>query len=472
MFVAREHELGILEDGYTSDRSEFCILYGRRRIGKSTLLERFVEGKPAFFYLAGKEAKRLQLKRFVRELGEAVGDPLTGKVAVATWDEALTLLDRCVPSFCQKAGARKVIIVLDEFQWMCQSSPELLSDLQRFWDKHWSRSGQVYCILCGSSTSFMLGEVLAEKSPLFGRRTQSFHLGPLSAREVGLFFPEKGRFEVTQIYLTVGGIPKYLEIMQSRLSFQKLLSREAFTSSGFFFDEVRFVLSEQLKETATYFLVLKALARRPMGVSELEKATSVPGGHLMYCLERLQLLGFVSRHLPFEAKPTAKRVRYRLDDYFLRFHFSFIAPFRERISLAENGVSFADITAGRWNQYAGLSFEQFVRDHAWIIAGKMGLRNAISSVGSYWQRTTKQKKGVQIDLLIGCEDSTTLVCECKWSRRRVGLSAVEELRGKASLFPNESHSTLRLVLIAAGGVTAAVRRQKDVTVIEMDDFWV
>jgi AAA+ ATPase superfamily predicted ATPase len=181
MFIGRKTELHVLQEAWESPGAEFCVLYGRRRIGKSTLLEEFVRDKPAFFYLAGREAKSQQLRRFVRELGEAIGDPLTGRVRVSTWDEALTLVDRSIEVFCRRHACRKLVLILDEFQWMCNGAPELLSDLQRFWDKRWRHGGRVYLILCGSAISFMLGEVLSRKSPLFGRRTRSFELRPFSA---------------------------------------------------------------------------------------------------------------------------------------------------------------------------------------------------------------------------------------------------------------------------------------------------
>ena len=469
MFVGRESELAVLAEAYASTSSELCVIYGRRRIGKSTLLEQFVQGRPAFFYLAGREGKRIQLRRFVRELGEAAADPLTSKVLASSWDEALTLLDRSIRLFCEQHGCAKAIIVLDEFQWMCRGAPELLSDLQRFWDKRWKDSGEVMLVLCGSAISFMLGEVLARKSPLFGRRTLSFDLRPFNVSEAAEFLEGKGAFEVAETYLAVGGVPKYLEILSGRQSFRSTMGKEALSATGFLFDEVRFVLGEQLRETEHYFMVLANLGRRAMGVAEIESATGIPSGQLMHYLERLQLLGFVSRHIPFEAAVSSKKVRYRLDDYYLRFYFTFIHPNRERIRRAARGLSWQAIAGERWDAYAGQSFEHFVQDHAEQVAAK--LDTEVLSVGSHWQRPTKRKPGVQIDVLIGCEDETTLLCECKWSKSKTGMDAVHQLRRKVALFPNKSRRTVRCVVIAAGGVTEPVRRERDIFVLELGDFW-
>jgi hypothetical protein len=208
MFIGRKQELKLLESHYHSKISEFCILYGRRRIGKSTLLEEFTKNKFSFFYLAGKENKRPQLKRFVRELGQQISDPFIEKMNVTQWNDALLLLDKNIDSLAQNNKPSKAVVIFDEFQWMCNGSIELLSDLQRFWDKGWKNSGQVFLIICGSSISFMLGEVLSQKSPLFGRRTLSFELKSFDIAESALFLPEKNTFEIAETYMTIGGGPK------------------------------------------------------------------------------------------------------------------------------------------------------------------------------------------------------------------------------------------------------------------------
>ena len=471
MFIGRQSELRLLEEYYRSDRSEFCVLYGRRRIGKSTLLEKFTESKPVFFFLAGREPKLRQLKRFVRELGDAVSDPLTGKTAISEWDEALTLLDRNIPVLTRKPDTKKGIVVFDEFQWMCRGAPDLLSDLQRFWDKKWSDAGNLMLILCGSSISFMLGEVLSRKSPLFGRRTFSFELGPFKIKDAAALLQFKGKQEVVESYLTIGGIPKYLEIMNGPGSFRQTVANQGFTSSGYFFDEIRFLLGEQLRETEHYYRILSQLANGSKGITELEKSTGIGSGQIMYYLERLILLGFVSRHTPIGKGANTKKVAYRLDDYYLRFYFAFVHPNRQRIAANPAGSRFDAITANRWDAFAGISFEHFVQDHAATVVSSAGFKGDIKRVGSFWQKPTKRKKGVQIDLLIECNDQTMLVCECKWSRKRVGVDTVSALRKRMKLFPNIRNHTLKPVIVATGGVTSVVLKEKDVSVVTIDDFF-
>ena len=132
-------------------------------------------------------------------------------------------------------------------------------------------------------------------------------------------------------------------------------------------------------------------------------------------------------------------------------------------------LSWRDVVGDAWRNWAGLSFERFAWDHAHVVAARLG--HDFTEVGSFWQRPTKRKQGVQVDLLIGCEDGVTLLCECKWSRTPIGMQAVHDLRKKIALFPNGNRHTLEPVLIASGGVTRPVRREHDVSVVELTDFW-
>jgi hypothetical protein len=469
MFVGRLNELRLLNEAYGSARSEFFVLYGRRRIGKSTLLEKACIGKPVFVFQGGKESKRLMLRRFASELGTAINDSLTTKTRIEEWAEALLLLDRAIPALLGKQ--RKVIIAFDEFQWMCENCPELVSDLQRIWDNHWKNSGNVFLVLCGSSISFMLGEVLGEKSPLFGRRTMSLHLRAFNLHETSRFFPKRNIFEVAEIFMACGGIPKYLEIMRNDSSFQSSMEKQFFSKDGFFFEEVNFILSEQLREKERYFEILRLISRGVSEISVLEHVTGINSGQISHYMDRLQLLGFVTRHIPITAKLSSKTVRYRLDDYYLRFYFALIDPYKESIrKIRQSGMVKSEINR-KWDSYAGHTFEYLARDHAEIIARIAGHPVGITSIGSYWQRPTKKKKGVQIDLLIECADKVTLVCECKWSRSKVGIQAANSLDEKIKYFPNPKNHTLKPVLIAAQGLTGDINRQRFLSVVTLADLF-
>jgi AAA+ ATPase superfamily predicted ATPase len=470
-FIGRTKELALLENDFLSSKSEFCVLFGRRRIGKSTLLEKFTENHNAFNFLAGKESKQIQLNRFVSELGKIAGEVFFKKIKITEWHEALDLLDRCVPILKKQNKGKKALFIFDEFQWMCNGCPELISDLQRFWDRNWKNSGSIFLILCGSSISFMLGEVLSRKSPLFGRRTRSIVLSQFGLIEAAEFLHGKNIFEITETYMLTGGVPKYLELFSEKTSFRKNVERNILSPEGFLFDEVQFILSEQLKEKEHYFQVLRELALAPLGVSDLCGKTSIPTGQISYYLERLQMLGFVSRHISFSSPETTRKIRYRLNDYYLRFYFTFIFPNQEGIQSGMGRASFAEHIGPGWNPFAGYAFESIVREHAGYILNKEGMDTTAFRTGSYWQKPTKRKKGVQIDLLIECRDNITFVCECKWSREKTINKVVQDLVHKLALYPNKKRHTLVPVLVAAGGADKAVVDGKQVRIVTLEDFF-
>jgi AAA+ ATPase superfamily predicted ATPase len=470
-FIGRHGDLSLFEQDYQSKRSEFTVLYGRRRIGKSTLLEKFAKGKPCLFFQAGKENKQKQLKRFIAEFSQKLGNPpLIAKLKLTEWNEALMVLEQNLEVLMKTGRGRKAVVIFDEFQWMCDGAPELLSDLQRFWDKSWKKRKDLFLVLCGSSISFMLGEVLSRKSPLFGRRTRSIHLNPFELREVQKFFPQRSPHEIAETYACMGGVPKYLEVLQGTRSFYNGLSKEAFSASGYFFKETEFVLGEQLKETEHYYQVLSELSRQPLEIARLEKATHIGSGQLAYYLERLQRLGFVSRLVPFGERKTTKKVRYQLKDYFLRFYFTFIAPVQRTLAHMPQAVSFTEIVGQRWEPFLGKAFELVCFDHAHLIAQVAGFRQ-IRDVGTFWQHPTQRKKGVQIDLVIECDANTLLLCECKWTRQPSGVEVIRQLREKMHLFPNVKQQTLMPIVIAAGGFTKDLKCEKGIGLIGLRDLF-
>jgi AAA+ ATPase superfamily predicted ATPase len=470
MFIGRQNDLMLFEESYQSPRSELLVLYGRRRIGKSTLLEKFSQGKSCFFFQAGKERKYKQIQRLNAEFSQILGNPpLLAKLRLTEWNEALLVLEQNFEALIKTSKGKKAVVIFDEFQWMCEGSLELLSDLQRYWDKKWKKRNDLLLILCGSSTSFMVGEVLSRKSPLFGRRTRSIHLDPFEIKDTKRFFPHRSLHEIVETYALVGGVPKYLEILQATRSLYQGVIKEAFSKNGYFVKETEFILGEQLKETEHYYQVLSELSKQPLEITKLEELTYIGAGQLAYYLERLMRLGFVNRLTPFGSKKSTKKVRYQLKDYFLRFYFNFIAPTQKNMLRQKTSLSFHDIVGNRWAPFVGRAFELICSDHAHLIAKALGYKQ-ILDVGNYWQKTTQRKKGVQIDLIIECDENTLLVCECKWLRQPCGMKVLQELRDRIALFPNDKQQTIIPVLISAGGFSKELNRERSVEKLDLKCF--
>lgn len=463
-FIGRKAEIQWLNSDYKEDLSKFIVLYGRRRVGKSLLIEKFCEGKKSFSFLAGKEKKTAQIKRFLAGLAQFTGDSLISMVAPTTWDDALKIFDT-------RRGSEKTVLVLDEFQWMCEKSPELVSDIQRWWDTSWKKDGKVFLILCGSSVSFMAGEILSEKSPLFGRRTREILLEPFPANEAALFLSGRSNTEKTETLMLLGGIPMYLDLNKENYSLRKNINSMAFTKGGILINETKFILSEQLKETGTYFRLLRILATGPKSIAELAHEMRISASQTLFYLHRLELLKFIQRYIPITKGVNSKSIHYKIVDEYLRFYFYYIEPNLTRIVNNTGEYLFDRITGNSWDVYCGLSFELFCEKNIAAILKKLDILDTVERIGAYWQRKTSNKRGVQIDLVIECSDKTTFLIECKWSKNKVGICVADELAIKEKLYPNPRGDTLRKVIIASHGVTEQVAKDKTLSYMTLQDFF-
>ncbi len=441
------------------------VVYGRRRIGKTELIRRFARDKHPFFFTGSHEPADGQIQRLIGDLASWSGDPLLSRLRLTRWSEALDAIARVV-----RGRPGKTVIVLDEFQWMCAGRSTLLSDLQRLWDFEWRDSGRVYLVLCGSAVSFMVGEVLARKSPLFGRRTGSIHLQPLKAAEARGFFDDRGLFEVAEALITVGGVPAYLERFDPSRSVRATLDDEAFSKDGYLVNEIDFALGEQLRQKERYHQLCGELAVGACSMAELSRRMGMNKGQLDFYLTRLQVLGFVEKHRPLGKSLRSKTVLFRLSDEYLRFYFRYVEPNLERIHLRRGGYAFDRMTGDSWNTFLGLGFEAFVRRNLDALADTLGITDVVARTGSYWHRRTKAREGVQIDLVVERSDGVTNIIECKWSRSPVDRKLIDELTRKCHAYPNPRNHTLEPVLVSSAGASQAVV-DAGVRVVTLEDLF-
>lgn len=202
MFINRHQELAALERMFQSETAQFFVLYGRRRVGKTELLLQFCKNKRSIYFIASQLKERDHLQQLTEIARHTINDPLLQNLVFDDWESALIY-------FGQQAQEERLVLVLDEFQYLCEDTAALPSLIQRFWDLH-GKNSKLFLILCGSQVSFMEREVLAEQSPLYGRRTGQLRLMPLSYRDSGYFFPEYAAKDKLRAYGILGGIPAYL----------------------------------------------------------------------------------------------------------------------------------------------------------------------------------------------------------------------------------------------------------------------
>src|SRR5688572_8332544 len=334
MFLGRERELAFLDDLHASNRPELFVLYGRRRVGKTELLQQFAAKHRAVYFLAAEVREKDNLRAFRDAVASALDEPLAAQVEFADWTAALNFCAELSRGKNAPDGGR-LVVVLDEFPYLCGSTKGLTSQLQRFWDTRGKHSNLVL-VLCGSQVAFMEQEVLAERSPLFGRRTGQRRLEPLVPEDTPRFFPRWDVRDRLLAYAVAGGMPAYLRRFDDARSLEDNLLRECLRPEGYFFDEVQFLLRTELSQPATYNSILSAVARGNEKLGDIALAVGVDTTHANKYLTTLRELQLVDREVPL-TDPDPLRSRkgaYRVADRFLAFHFRHIQP---NVSLIQAG---------------------------------------------------------------------------------------------------------------------------------------
>ena len=327
-FLGRERELAVLDELARSGRPELFVLYGRRRVGKTELLQQLCRRHRSVYFLAAQVRDKDNLRAFRAALREGLDDPLVDSVEFPDWGAALAFA-------AERAGAKRLVLVLDEFPYLCEGSRGLPSLVQRFWDQHGKRSS-LMLVLCGSQVSFMEREVLAERSPLFGRRTGQRRLEPLSPRESLAFFPGWPLEERLAAFGILGGMPAYLRRFDPRSPLAENVLREILRPEGYLFDEVQFLLRNELQSPLTYNSILAAVARGSERVGDVALSVGVDSTTANKYLHVLRELRLVEREIPLtDPDPLrSRRGTYRIADRFISFHFRHVQP---HLSLIEAG---------------------------------------------------------------------------------------------------------------------------------------
>jgi len=430
-FLGRDAELRHLQRAYRSATSEFVVVYGRRRVGKTELLLHSLRDRTGIYFMGKTAPPGLQLRELLQEAARVLDEPLLASLYTMSWKEALSAI---VSRF---RGPGKLVLVLDEFQWMVGASPELPSVLQELWDLQWSRAGNLVLVLCGSFVGFMEREILGHKSPLFGRRTSQIKLGPFAYHEAARFHPGWSLAERTRAYFVCGGIPAYLRRFDPARSVDQNIEAELLEEFSPLFREPDFLLREELREVDAYYAVLRALAAGSHTSAEIAALTGLPERSLHYYVQQLDELGYVARRHPLSGGPPSKRtVRYVLEDPLLRFWFRFVFP---NLSFLQQGGprrAFKERIAPELPAYEGLCFERLCREALPRLYRAEGLAAAFE-IGEYWD------KRVQIDVVGVRDDGWADLGECRWGSVRSAPALRRELEAKVAAWPNRGGATIQ-----------------------------
>ena len=430
MFIGRKKELAVLKQAYCSRQSALIPIYGRRRVGKSELILKFLKDKIGLYYLGKKAPAQLQIREFLQEAARVLEEPLLSTLPADNWTNVFDAITGRFPK------NKKFILVYDEFQWTVEASPELLSALQEFWDRRWNHAANIMLILCGSYIGFMERDVLGRKSPLFGRRTAQILLRPFPYTEAAEFHPRWSLTSKAMAYCICGGIPLYLNYFNSANSVEKNIEDNLLNEFSPLFREPDFLLREELRDIQNYYAILMAVAQGFSTNPKIAANSGIPEKSLHYYLQQLIGLGYVARKYPLTGnKPVVRNVQYKLEDPLLRFWFRFVFPNLSFIQQMGPRRALREMIRPQLASFYGDCFENLCREALPRLYEREGIRAAFT-IGEYWD------KEVQIDVVGLRDDNWTDLGECKWGALRSQKKMVSELNRKVSAYPNPRNATI------------------------------
>lgn len=415
LFIDREDEMALLEERYRQHGFDFIVIYGRRRIGKTELIKNFVKDKPHIYMLCNKAGTSANVSKFKQEVAKFLREP---EIASGDIEEIFSYL---VPK-----AKDKLVVVLDEFSYLVEKDDSVPSLFQGVIDEV-LKDKNVMLIICGSSIS-MMESLLGYKNPLYGRKTGHMKLDFLNFRYFKDFFPGYGIEENISAYAILGGVPFYLNKFDPGISALENAKREILSKKGRLYEEVDFLLREEMREPDVYKGILSAIAQGNAKVAEIADKTGIKASDMDRYLKILMMLGIIKKEIPVTEKKS-KKTLYSIDDNLFDFYSRFFEPNRSDIEIGEM-KNIEETLKKNFNAYTGKKFENLIRKEAIRKISPF----SISRVGRWWgfYRENDKRRELEIDsVALNEQTGEILFCECKWQDNVNAEKLYEELKEKA-----------------------------------------
>ena len=463
MFYCRNEELRKLNKRYDDRDFECVVIYGRRRVGKTTIINEFCKDKPTIFFSAILEGTEKDNLKMLSRAIYAYREPEANRAP--EHDSFDSALDE-ITSLAMK---ERIVFVIDEYPYLAKAYPSISSRLQHLIDHVWKDSN-LYLILCGSSMSFMENQVLGYQSPLYGRRTGQFKIEPLTYKETAVFNPGLDNVTNSFVYGVTGGIPHYINKLNIRGSFDNALIENFFDCSAYLFEEPANLLKQELREPAVYNSIITAIAEGASRMNEISTKTGIESGPCSKYLNVLINLGILKKETPMTEKPGKKTI-YSIADPFFRFWYRFVPSNMTPIASGRMGKLYDKAVYAHLNDYMGLIFEKMCRDYLLYYAEEMDFQ--LVDIGQWWGTDLVEKKQVQIDL-VGSTDNKSeyLIGSCKFRNEAIGVDELELLKKYATVFGKGK--IYHYYIFSKGGFTEGLKTLGDkgeVKLISLEDMY-
>lgn len=445
MFIGRKKELQVLNDLYQADQFQCAIIYGRRRIGKTSLINEFVKDKATIYFTGLEESVTENLARFSDAINNYRDDDELDAPSFANFEQAFKKLVRI-------AQREKVVLVIDEFPYLAQAYPPISSMLQSYIDRSFKQTN-LFIILCGSSMSFMENQVLGYQSPLYGRRTAQIKLQPFSFAEAQAYFPSLPAEDVFTLNAITGGIPMYLSLMSANKGIRDNIADNYLNPNAILFAEPSSLLNQELREPANYNSIISAIATGASRQGEIATKTGIASGGLSKYLDNLIDLGIIAKKVPVTelGKARSRKSVYVINDGMFRFWYTFVG---RRVSQIERGLiePVLDQIMQLLPRFMGPEFEKLSQNYLWDhLYQPEVVPTPFIELGNWWGTDAKKREAVEMDI-VGFDEAALngYFGECKWRNELVPASVLEKLIERSRLF---SYPQKHFYLFAKHGFT-------------------
>ncbi|GJM06344.1 MAG: ATPase [marine bacterium B5-7] len=469
-FIGRSFEREKLHALGEAGSPGIAVLYGRRRVGKTELLEQTFRARNILKFegLEGKP-ERAQMLSVMQDLASYAAQPLLKEVDVQCWKDVFSHIYSHV-----QHGVWT--IYFEEVQWLAEYHDNFISELKFAWDNYFRRNNKLLLILCGSSPSFMINHVMHSKS-LYNRSQHEIHLEEFTLSEARQYLGSNyAKRDVMDAYLTVGGIPVYLEQLKQDSSIWLSLCKNAFTKDAFFSKEYQRIFISSMGDDPVYRQVIEFLSKRHHATrNEILAHLKMPsGGRFSALMHDLEMCGFIRKYVPVFSGESSKLVRYCIEDAYLRFYYNFIKPIAGEITRGKyNKIPVTAINQSAYQKWLGFAFERFCRRYTDVIADILKFSAVQYQSGAYYNRSTSQQdSGFQIDLLYDRADNVLTVCEIKYLTGKVPKKVINDFEMKLAHLKTKKEKTIHKVLITAEGAEQSVIEQGYFDrILTLDDFF-
>lgn len=420
-FIGRKNELHTLNTEYNRN-SSFVVIYGRRRVGKTTLIKEFLKNKSAFYYLATEELESQSMKRLANVIARTTKNTLLQKIEFTDWLDLFQLIADYKPE-------EKKVLVIDEFPYLVRTNSAFPSILQNAWDE-FLKDSNVMLILSGSLIGMMQKHALSYDSPLYGRRTAQMRLTPLSFTSI--YETQNLPFEqaVEQFALT-GGVPKYLEFFEDGRPLEEQLKDAVFSKNGFLYEEPNFLLKSEFLTAVNYFSIIKTIADGNHKLGKIASALGQESSSLTPYLSTLSDLGFIEKRTPITEKNPEKSRKglYFIADNFLRFWFCYVYPYKGELELDNMQIVLDEIHKDFKEKFVAFAYEDICKDIFAKLCSNCTISFVPSRIGSYW--LNDYDGDTEIDVMsVDHQNKQVFAGECKYHTKPVDASVYFALKEK------------------------------------------